>query len=160
MFNMNEWMNEWCFNNVCIGCNEKLCRTCFKKNSLLHILSKIFWTTICYIQQFLLTPQTSDDLLFLVIDHKLCYLCTRNFKNDLLTRFTPTFRIFIHTSFIFSQFIIHHCKSSHSSLHIFVHHCTFCASLHVKTSPLRSRYVKRSNGKALALARQCPADLN
>src|SRR6218665_1200290 len=23
-----------------------------------------------------------------------------------------------------------------SSLHIFVHHCTFCASLHVKTSPV------------------------
>jgi len=30
---------------------------------------------------------------------------------------------------------IHHCKNNLSSLHIFVHHCTFCASLHVKTSP-------------------------
>jgi len=29
-------------------------------------------------------------------------------------------------------FIIAHFRSS---LHIFVHHCTFCASLHVKTSP-------------------------
>src|SRR6218665_362766 len=27
---------------------------------------------------------------------------------------------------------IHHCKNTLSSLHIFVHHCTFCASLHVK----------------------------
>ena|SRR6218665_57600 len=30
---------------------------------------------------------------------------------------------------------IHHCKNTLSSLHIFVHHCTFCASLHVKTCP-------------------------
>src|SRR6218665_2630154 len=28
----------------------------------------------------------------------------------------------------------HHCKNSFSSLHLFVHHCTFCASLHVRTS--------------------------
>src|SRR6218665_194541 len=27
---------------------------------------------------------------------------------------------------------IHHCKNTLSSLHIFVHHCSFCASLHVK----------------------------
>src|SRR6218665_2176755 len=32
-------------------------------------------------------------------------------------------------------FLIHHCTNSLSSLHIFVHHCTFCASLHTKTSP-------------------------
>ena len=31
-------------------------------------------------------------------------------------------------------FLIHHCTNSLSSLHIFVHHCTFCASLHTKTS--------------------------
>src|SRR6218665_2540529 len=31
--------------------------------------------------------------------------------------------------------LIHHCKSNLSSLHIFVNHCTFCASLHVKTCP-------------------------
>ena len=31
--------------------------------------------------------------------------------------------------------MLHHCKNILSSLHIFVHHCTFCASLHVKTSP-------------------------
>src|SRR6218665_3703394 len=31
-------------------------------------------------------------------------------------------------------FLNHHCTNSLSSLHIFVHHCTFCASLHTKTS--------------------------
>src|SRR6218665_1418307 len=39
----------------------------------------------------------------------------------------------LHTPFIF--FLIHYCTHSLSSLRIFVHHCTFCASLHVKTSP-------------------------
>ena len=38
------------------------------------------------------------------------------------------------TKSCFYFFVIHHCKKSLSSLHIFVHHCTFCASLHVKTS--------------------------
>src|SRR6218665_1631302 len=33
---------------------------------------------------------------------------------------------------------IHHCKNTLSSLHTFVHHCTFCASLHVKTCPVTS----------------------
>jgi len=28
--------------------------------------------------------------------------------------------------------LIHHCTNRLSSLHIFVHHCTFCASLHVR----------------------------
>ncbi len=36
---------------------------------------------------------------------------------------------------IFHFFVIHHYKILLSSLHIFVHHCTFCASLHVRTSP-------------------------
>ena len=29
-----------------------------------------------------------------------------------------------------------HCPNSLLSLHISIHHCTFCASLHVKTSPV------------------------
>jgi len=29
----------------------------------------------------------------------------------------------------------HYCTNNLWSLHIFSHHCTFCASLHVKTSP-------------------------
>jgi len=45
-------------------------------------------------------------------------------------------------------------QNSLSSLHIFVHHCTFCASLHVKTSPdrydeknRRRWFLKRQNRK-------------
>src|SRR6218665_3969947 len=39
------------------------------------------------------------------------------------------------TTYTFYFFSLHHCTDRFSSLHIFVHHCTFCASLHVKTSP-------------------------
>ena len=41
----------------------------------------------------------------------------------------------INTPYAIYSFLIHHCTNSLSSLHIFVHHCTFCASLHTKTSP-------------------------
>src|SRR6218665_2276375 len=41
----------------------------------------------------------------------------------------------INTPYAIYFFLIHHCTNSLSSLHIFVHHCTFCASLHTKTSP-------------------------
>src|SRR6218665_1882199 len=41
------------------------------------------------------------------------------------------------TAYTIYFFLIHHCTNSLSSLHIFVHHCTFCASLHTKTSPER-----------------------
>src|SRR6218665_2916852 len=41
----------------------------------------------------------------------------------------------IRLSFPLYFFLIPHCTNSISSLHIFVHHCTFCASLHVKASP-------------------------
>src|SRR6218665_1373699 len=40
-----------------------------------------------------------------------------------------------HTPYTIYFALIHHCTNSLSSLHIFVHHCTFCASLHTKTSP-------------------------
>src|SRR6218665_637458 len=72
----------------------------------------------------------------------------------LCTLYTPC----IHTHMLFSRFctllcaletvniaytihffLIHHCTNSLSSLHIFVHHCTFCASLHTKTSPGATR---------------------
>src|SRR6218665_2300417 len=45
-------------------------------------------------------------------------------------------RITINTPYAIYFFLIHHCTNSLSSLHIFVHHCTFCASLHTKTSPV------------------------
>src|SRR6218665_890681 len=50
--------------------------------------------------------------------------------------FFTTFHPVIPYFFIFlCFFVIHHCKNSLSSLHIYVHYCTFCASLHVKTIP-------------------------
>src|SRR6218665_1649971 len=41
----------------------------------------------------------------------------------------------VNTVYTIYFFLIHHCTNSLSSLHIFVHHCTFCALLHTKTSP-------------------------
>src|SRR6218665_2228192 len=41
----------------------------------------------------------------------------------------------VHTAYTIYFVLINHCTNSLSSLHIFVHHCTFCASLHTKTSP-------------------------
>src|SRR6218665_1377635 len=52
-----------------------------------------------------------------------------------------TFLVVLHLSFysyipVSRFFLTHHYKNRFSSLHIFVHHCRFCASLHVKTSPV------------------------
>jgi len=74
----------------------------------------------------------SDD--FFVINHRLCYLSILHLQMTFL-------KIILHLSFylyvpVSHFFVIHHYKSRISSLHIFVHHCTFCASLHVKTSPV------------------------
>ena len=43
--------------------------------------------------------------------------------------------ITVNTAYTVYFVLIHHCTNSLSSLHIFVHHCIFCASLHTKTSP-------------------------
>src|SRR6218665_1122311 len=43
----------------------------------------------------------------------------------------------VNTTYAIYFFLIHDCTNSLSSLHIFVHHCTFCTSLHTKTSPAR-----------------------
>src|SRR6218665_35807 len=43
--------------------------------------------------------------------------------------------ITVNTAYTIYFVLIHHCTNSLSSLHIFVHHCTFYASLHTKTSP-------------------------
>jgi len=42
----------------------------------------------------------------------------------------------VYTTYAIYFFLIHHCTNSLSSLHIFLHHCTFCALLHTKTSPV------------------------
>jgi len=48
----------------------------------------------------------------------------------------------INTTYAIYIFLIHHCTNSLSSLQIFVHHCTFCASLHTKTSPAALTKIK------------------
>ena len=63
--------------------------------------------------------------------------------------YTPTcFFSFLHLTFYsrnskyytcaFYFFLFHPCTNRLSSLHIFVHHCTFCAPLHVRASPAYS----------------------
>src|SRR6218665_1926103 len=85
------------------------------------------------------------------------------------TLYTP----YMHTHMLFSRFstllcvlvtvdtaytiyfvLIHHCTNSLSSLHIFVHHCTFCASLHTKTSPERD--MGERGGQNCPFFRGCP----
>src|SRR6218665_2023320 len=51
-----------------------------------------------------------------------------NFTYQLLSQQWSSFTLLFHNSSL---------QKSLSSLHIFVHHCTFCASLHVKTSPAK-----------------------
>src|SRR6218665_151051 len=46
----------------------------------------------------------------------------------------------VNAAYTIYLFLNHHCTNSLSSLHIFVHHCTFCASLHTKTSPVKYHY--------------------
>src|SRR6218665_159363 len=46
----------------------------------------------------------------------------------------------VNTIYAFYFFLLDHCTNSLLSLHIFVHHCTFCASLHVRTSPDFNNY--------------------
>src|SRR6218665_2251769 len=83
--------------------------------------------------------KNSDDS-FLVIIHKYLShdpLFLPKFRENcafllLFTTFHPVIPYFF--TFLFF-FVIHHCKNSLSSLHIYVHYCTFCASLHVKTIP-------------------------
>src|SRR6218665_3961691 len=59
----------------------------------------------------------------------------------------------VDTAYTIYFVLIHHCTNSLSSLHIFVHHCTFCASLHTKTSPdVDPRFLKNEL-KVLAIKR-------
>src|SRR6218665_1157039 len=81
----------------------------------------------------------SKFLTFSVIYHKRCYLYNQLCEQPSFTCFRPTPNFLLLNMSGFYFFMIHHYKNSISSLHIFVHHCTFCASqrsLHVKTSPV------------------------
>src|SRR6218665_3876162 len=68
----------------------------------------------------------------------------------------------VHTTYAI-YFLIHHCTNSLSPLHIFVHHFTFCASLHTKTSPvvfmLRKCPVFREEHHGLDCSRDVNKDL-
>src|SRR6218665_255204 len=69
-------------------------------------------------------PSIHTRILFFTFLHLA--LCSRNNKYCIR-------HLFILNSSLHKQpFITAHFRSS---LHIFVHHCTFCASLHTKTSP-------------------------
>src|SRR6218665_1329007 len=87
-----------------------------KKNSLstAHFFFK-FWTTNSNPKIYLGYPSKFLMTFFSHRPHKLCYLYTRK---DLFTCLTP-------------NFAIHHCKHTHSSLHIFVHHCMLKQALDV-----------------------------
>src|SRR6218665_2068115 len=97
-------------------------KACFKKNSSLHISTEINIS--------LMTFHTQKPL--------------KNYISSVKKSFDPFLDVYHKTLFpipvtkssvsSFYFFIIHHCKHSFSLMHIFVHHCTFCASLHVKTS--------------------------
>src|SRR6218665_3519183 len=62
----------------------------------------------------------------------------------------------VHTAYTIYFVLIHHCTNSLSPLHIFVHHCTFCASLHTKTSPEGSYTMGRRQRSDCC--RECPID--
>ena len=94
---------------------------------MFHFISKIFWCP------------------FLAIDHKSSYF--RYFFPTFHHKFLPLSFLFqpskiINTKYTYffhhspSPYYIHHCKNILSSLHIFIHHCTFRASLHVRTCPV------------------------
>src|SRR6218665_3215825 len=71
-----------------------------------------------------LTPSIYTHMLFFTFLHLA--LCSRNNKYSMR-------HLFLLSSSLHKQpFITAHFRSS---LHIFVHHCIFCASLHTKTSP-------------------------
>src|SRR6218665_614057 len=64
-------------------------------------------------------------------------LYTYMHTNMLFSRFCTLLcaLVTVHTAYTIYFILIHHCTNSLSSLHFFVHHCTFCASLHTETSP-------------------------
>src|SRR6218665_907788 len=80
-------------------------------------------------------------ILFLFL-HNIHPLCIHT--HMLFSRFCTLLCVLVtvHTAYTIYFVLIHHCTNSLSSLHIFVHHCTFCASLHTKTSPDRWGWVR------------------
>src|SRR6218665_613641 len=101
---------------------------------------------------YIFSLKNSDDLFFLVIalfhDLHTLFFKSSAFLTSLLHPFTPFYAyptccftrfytllcalVTTNTPLAIYFFLIHHCTNSLSSMHIFVHHCTFCASLHTK----------------------------
>src|SRR6218665_2514721 len=76
------------------------------------------------------------------------------YTHMLLSRFCTLLcaLVTVDTAYTIYFFLIHHCTNSPSSRHIFVHHCTFCASLHTKRSPDASY---RPTSLLLIISRVC-----
>jgi len=72
-------------------------------------------------QNFIISNLKAEHVLRKIHD---CIFRPKDFLPDSLTK-TPL------KIFCFILPYIHHCKNTLSSLHIFVHHCTFRSSLHI-----------------------------
>src|SRR6218665_428162 len=87
-------------------------RTCFKENSSLHISSAEFLSDLFYPKISIYPPKFPNDLSFSHLGLRAnCF------------------------SFFHWTLHNHYCTNSLSSLHLLSQHCTFCASLHIKTGP-------------------------
>src|SRR6218665_2513666 len=130
------------------------CRACFKKNSLLHILRKIFWTTIFTQKHFnsslkIFSIHPSKFLItFLVIDHKRVIYAPSILQMTFL-HVLPLGLPFDSSCIRGLFFLNSSLQNSHSSLHIsfitahFVHHCTLKQALSYRTENLRRPIVAR-----------------
>src|SRR6218665_3667842 len=116
-------------------------RACFKKNSSLHILAEKFLNDLFRILpenfSFYLSKILMTFFVLVFSLHLYTFICAL-YTTDML--FSPFFTLLstlvtANTACALYFFLLHHCTNNLSSLHIFVHHCTFCASLHVKASP-------------------------
>src|SRR6218665_2373335 len=106
----------------------------FMKNSSPE-KQKLYIFPVLPLTMFYLSVKISDGL-FSHYNHKLCYLSIINLQMTFISRFTPLLFLYFYVGLpVFHLFIIHLYKNRVPLLHTFVHHCTFCASLHVKTSP-------------------------
>ena len=94
--------------------NLTLGPTYLKKSDDFFLVLALFWT-----RWWLLFP-------ILLYTHAYCFSRFYTLLCALVT---------INAACAIYLFLVHHCTNSLSSLHIFVHYCTFCASLHTKTSP-------------------------
>ena len=117
----------------CYHSLEFLPRSCVF-NSTLAFLEDLVSFLLCW---NLFYPEVSTAIRQRILKmlRKIHHCTSRSQKLDsnFWTTFLPTKFLFIQPNF--QMTFICHCTNSLSSLHISIHNCTFCASLHVKTSP-------------------------